>query len=188
MELKKMELNELLSYDFGSDEAYEYAGALATSIGMFVNCYGGEKKFKDLVDGLNTAALHRFNLVATMIFLELAYDWRTSGCDYWDERKKESMKFAYRNEFFFLDRFKELTGFELPLKTDDSPYKNLHFSHVLDYKVFNDKGQVWLTHFASYWINEHSTLKQNFCRNYVFTVLKPNYPDVDFGKIYFPFI
>jgi hypothetical protein len=193
-------MSEIITYDdmgklidmlsketVSADEAYRYGSDLATEVRLAFGGTYNQPRFEYLLSVLSPVAAKRLRIIATVILLELAHDWRASGFDHWDERKQASMRFAYAHEGLLKQQFKSLVGFELPSLTDDA-HKTYYLPSAISRLPFKQNDCEWIYYFILPWGNMHSTVKQSICKGWFRAVLKPENPNIDFGEVWFPVI
>ena len=182
-DLKK--LTGLLSKESVSeDEAKDYGEELGTAIRFVFGCTGNRETIEYMLKTLSPDAIKRLRIVEAVIFLELAHDWRASDLDHWDERKQDSMRFAYAHEEMFKEQFKSLVGFELPALTDEV-HRTYYLPSAIYRRPFWENNCSWIYYFILRWGEVHSTVKQNFCRDWVRTVLEAEHPNNGYGEVRF---
>ncbi len=192
--MKQEDINPLVELSvlidgLGENTEYEETKRMAGKLSQFFNCFGSySKKTADLYASLTDAGKSNYDLIALISMFSLAYEYEEHGLDCWDERKKASEIFSYKNKEFIQGRFNEVAGFPI---TYDKGEGFLH--RALNRKPFRDNGKAWVVDYLGFWNSEHSTLKQSFINGYVNGVLLPSYgedkfsPNSDYG-ISFPFI
>lgn len=187
----EMKLAELLNRETLTEEEGK---ELALNIEDLFNGLGS--KAKGIYEGLSAKGKNRMLLCAYLALFDVARWWIANGCDGWDDRKKASAIFAYRNLDFLSERFEETTGLPAMPECPDERYGYFHMmTSGWNQKKYIDSGYEWMLGFMSKWGNAHSTLMQSFIRFMVNEVILPSYPDHKFagntsydGSIAFPFI
>lgn len=192
-ELKKVELDDLLNNDklMGepdkSIDAEIYGQAVAWSLGIYFNAGGYSKRITELIEKLTKKGLKKLRLVANMIMQEMAFDYR-KGNGKWDLRKEASLEFCGMNRSLIMNNFRRLAGFDISFRDN---VNNGCFTREVNMREFRENGLSWLEGFADGWINEHSTIKQNFMRSWFLNVLEKENPELastEWRHVCFPYV
>lgn len=141
-------------------------------------------------------AQNRFLICAYLALFDAAKWWINSELNGWDERKRASAIFGYRNLDLLSKQYEELTGLQAMPECSDN---RCGYYGVLvngwNRKTIIDAGYEWILGFAGKWASAHSTLQQSFIRFAVNNILLVKYPDGTFigNRVYddgisFPYI
>lgn len=145
------------------------------------NCFGGHVNLaSELYSGLSRAGKIRFDALFSISMLELADKWRKNGLDYWDDRKKASMRFAYMHEDFFKALYQKCIGHELE---EVVPQTLRPLSFVESYQF--PKEDWWVRSYLHKWVDIHPTLQQSIIRG---VIKSGTYARLSYETINFPFI
>lgn len=166
--------------------------AMAEALTDTFNAFGQPK-----IDGLTEEEMKGIRLCGYLTLFELCDWWEASGCDGWDERKKASALFAYRNKNLLSEQFKKLTGLDafperLPFDANYNLGRRMELKPNRD--AYVNAGYAWMPEFTAIMYTEHSTLQQSFIRWFTKEILFKDYPEGIFegnndrGTISFPFI
>lgn len=159
------------------EDARKVAGCLSSSF----NCFGGfEKIAVELYSGFTRTGKKRFDALFAVSMLELADRWRKNGRDYWDDRKKASMSFAYQNEDFFRSLYEKCIGHPMEEVVSDTTRPR---SFVESYQF--PREEAWVRGYLHKWVDIHPTLQQAFTKG---VVKSGTYADLPFETANFPFI
>lgn len=153
-------------------------------IGSAYNTLSYDKLSAELISFLEKLGKIRLQAMIAMIAQENAWEWKCSNFDHWDDRKKASLSFSYKNLDKFKDMFFENAGFALEVVRPDENY----FLYAIDKRPIKN---TYLKGILVWWMTEHSTIKQAFfgttCKALGFE--EQGYlPPLNYDSLIFPFI
>ena len=177
----KEQLKEVCQLLNGAQMDEEDARKVADNLSISFNCFGSfEKMAVELYSGFTRTGKKRFDALFAVSMLELADRWRKNGRDYWDDRKKAAMSFAYQNEDFFRALYEKSIGHEM----EEVAFESLRpRSFVESYRF--PKEETWVRSYLNKWVDIHPTLQQAFTKG---VVKSGTYADLPFENARFPFI
>lgn len=162
---------------------------MASAIGTMFNTFGSPK-----MDGFSDEEMNGIRLCGYLTLFSLCDWWERSGLNGWDDRKKASAVFAYRNKDLLQEQFSSLTGLPAFPEAEQRGYELGQRMRAMPDSPYSKAGYGWMPPFVTEMCTEHSTLQQSFVRWFTKEILFRDYPEGifegnnDMGTVSFPFI
>lgn len=188
--------NTIINILNGKDTSREAGYKVASAMEMLFNCYSSYSKLaKELYQELKPVGKRRLMALLSISAFSLCHKWRISGLDDWDDRRKASESFAYKNEGIFEELFNENAGFSIEKREYNTEYPPTDVSCIWTTECIQkikESDSLYLLGYLSKWINCHPTLQQAFFGGCVQGILVDNYkkrlvPPLNYDCITFPF-
>lgn len=195
-EMREQEVNAIIELLNSDKTDVETGEIILKHIDRAYNCLGSYSEIsKSIFESLSKVGKERFYKIWCMAGFELAYSYIREDKNPWDDRKKASMQFAFRNVFCIEKIFNDFDDMQIHiLSIDTKEMENELFDRWFSRKIWNERKEriedsslAWLYGFVRKWLTLHSTIKQSYyggVYNGVVTIEKTN----QFEEMSFPFI